>query len=376
MSSYHRENIIYLLGASLLFYVGIFFMPQISMPLLGFSNSGLKFLNIFIIFFNSLILYFYLEQNKKQDHAREALVIGILYILCPIHLDVFIFDFQFLAIFAETALLLFIYFYGKRKLEFATVFIFLGTLLNSKLIIVSFFLLFDKKIKLFWRILLLSAIGLIGIYSVPFFHKVTWEAFLERVFYYFEKIFFPFQYLFLDDSLLISGLYSWLGMIAILLCLLAILFQFKIKWTPLFIIGILLLFYWPNFHLESFKVPTVYFLGSLYSGIVIGILLIIFNVTNGRIKRLFYPVCIFLALLWGGSLLSFQYKAVSLEAIWLEALARLPVNSKFEEPLKYEYASILIFNNKKKEANFFIKQNRKNNFKKEAWDYLLIQTEL
>lgn len=343
------------------------------------GNQNFKFLSFFLIFFNSLMIYWISYDGLKD--GKKALSISLLYIISPLHLDSLIFPFQFYAILAESlALISFIFFY-KKKIKLSVLFFIVACCFNLKFIAFIPFLIALKEVKTELKIILISLlISASMILAESFFQRsYVFNDQISGFTYYLNNLLFPFSLGILNLSFLVPNSIQSIQLL-IMVALIGWGWIYYLKRKSEFLFILLAVF---SFTLMSFFLPDknwgsnqdvfFYLRSSLYPGITWSILLLIFYSLKNESKPYKWLLApIFLGVLWGGGILYWQVSFQTPLGAWQHSISQLPSSFNHEKTVKLKYARVLIDFRRYLEAKLFIVENR-SKFPAEEWYAMLLE---
>lgn len=368
-----KNNFIYLILISILSYCGFYFVGNFF--LIQDNSLFFKFIVHVILLLNSFFIYHISFKSSGNDII--SLIISSLYLLSPVHFDVFFFHFQFQALLAESCFLIFYYSY-MLDLEWG---IFLGitcgSILNTKLAFALPLLCMSGKLSKPKKIMLLATFIIIGIYLIP---KISKEFTFLSIGSFYSQIqltLAPLNLTLFNTSILIPKFYS--DYVISFLCLITFLtltyLYFHKKQLPLVFLSSIALtgVYLPiirdanSFNTHFLLLPT------LYPTILLGILFLLLSILSEykSIKAYLFISTIF-ACFWLLTNLNVQTLAQDEDNFWQYSLEHLPSLYNSREEVQYNYALFLINRMKFDEAEKLIRKE-KETYPKIEWYHLLLK---
>lgn len=328
---------------------------------------------------NSFIIY--VISFKGSEKEIVALIISSLYLISPIHFDVFFFNFQVQALLAESCLLLSYYCYISNKQWGFFLGILCSVLLNTKLSFAIPLICTSNKLTKQQKIMLGVAFAIVWIYLTPQTIEQLNLSYVNSIYSQFQLIIAPMVLSLFDRAILIPKFYSVSTMfLFVVLTLLFLAYSrfYKKDFFPIFLFCISVAAvgaYTPIIRYSYSSEQRFLLLPTLYPTLFLGILFFLLSILT-KLKRaqsyLFASVVV--ASFWFLLNVNIQSMAKNPDDFWQYSLERLPAEYLLKEEIKFKYATFLIDNLKLDQAEVLIRE-AKDVYPKIEWYHLLIGIE-
>nr|BDT30085.1 hypothetical protein BHI3_35510 [Bacteriovorax sp. HI3] len=342
MSTHYKKNVLPLFFFSVLIYVGVYFSDFSGS--FGASNWYVLVTHL-LLTLNACLLGFVVKSFSGEE--RLAFLLGLIYLILPLNLEIFYFPSQIQFLVADTFVLLGLLAFIKKKMSLSTGLVLLAAALNVKGALFLILLLVRKETSFSQRVYLTGALLIILMFSINTMIEPSYS--LQDNYYRFaftlENSVFPVNLSLFNLGVLYPGYYSsnihwYIGSLA---CAGLLYFVYKKSISSLIFFVLFAGAALPVKYI-SFPFGESYFFYPRVNGAIIwGLIFLLFSLMM-KFKNAKYAnhILTCFVVLLGVANLSFQYSFLNFNQSWEKAMNELPENINYEFLVKTDYAQSLI----------------------------------